>query len=171
MSGLSELVSRERDKERRSAWLAPAIALTNDVKKWKWLIWYFCNTCTGDPWPLMLGSWDWDCLKILYATVFKTNVDVFLHRDTVVLSISWTLSQTNCCPRKNLKRSRMHSHLMSAGWRCSTVVLMVTSSHARGEHSLSPIVFLQRRFSVGIVKMMMKITTHLNALNESKEFY
>ena len=33
MSGLSELVSRERDKERRSAWLEAAIALTNNVKK------------------------------------------------------------------------------------------------------------------------------------------
>ena len=168
MSGLSELVSRERDKERRSAWLEAAIALTNNVKKWKWLNWYFCNTCTGDPWPLILGSLDWDCLKILYAAVFKTNVDVFLHRDTVNFV---NIVGTNCCPHKNSERSRMHSHLMSAGWRCSTVVLMVTSSHARRKHSLSPMVFLQRRFSGGIVKMMTKITTHLNALNNSKEFY
>ena len=170
MSGLSELVSRERDKETRSAWLAAAIALTNNVKKWKWLNWYFCNTCTGDPWPLMLGSWDWDCLKILYAAVFKTNVDVFLHRDTVCFV---NIVANQLLPSQKFKAFKNALTLDVGGLEVqhSSVVLMVTSSHARRKHSLSPMVFLQRRFSGGIVKMMMKITTHLNAVNKSKEFY
>ena len=105
-----------------------------------------------------------------YVVVLKTNVDVFLHRDTVCFV---NIVANQLLPSQKFKAFKNALTLDVGGLEVqhSSVVLMVTSSHATRKHSLSPMVFLQRRFSGGIVKMMMKITTHLNALNNSKEFY
>ena len=98
---------------------------------------------------------------------FQTNVDVFLHRDTVYL-VNIVVNQL--LPSQKFKAFKNAVTLDVNGLEVQHSGFNGDIQSRHKKAFLVPMVFLQRPFSGGIVKMKMKFTTHLNAMNKSKEF-
>ena len=99
--------------------------------------------------------------------VFKTNVDVLLHRDTVYIV---NIVANQLLPSQKFKAFKNALTLDVGG-------LEVQHSGFNGDiQSRQKKAFLvadglfAKTFSGGIVKMKMNSKTHLNAMNKSKEF-